>query len=101
MGVKKLGILQALGVTAYCSLVGVLFWKGNEIFGKAHPYIGPVSVLILLCVSVLVCALLVFYRPYKLFFAGEKKEAVDLVVFTAVWLFIFLLIFLGLMFFVR
>ena len=87
-----------MGVTVYCSLVGLIFWKGNAFFGKAHQYLGPVTVLILLSVSVLVCALLVFYKPYRLFFAGKKKEAIDIVVFTTVGLFISLLLFFGLMF---
>jgi len=97
MEVKKLGFLQALGVTAYCSLVGIIFWKGNDIFGKMHAYLGPVAVLILLSVSVLVCALIVFYNPYKLFFGGKKKEAVDTVLYTTVSLFVFFLLFLLLM----
>ena len=42
-----LGFLQALGVTPYCSLVGVIFWKGNEIFGKVDRYVGPVMFLLL------------------------------------------------------
>ncbi len=97
MNPKKLGFLQALGVTLYCSLIGIFFWKGNEIFGKVSNYFGPVTFLLLFAVSVLICALLVFYKPYKLFFAGKKKEAVDVVLFTALGLFISLLIFLGLM----
>ena len=101
MNSKKLGFLQALGVTAYCSLIGLLFWKGNEVFGKVSNYLGPVAFLLLFSVSVLVCALLVFYKPYKLFFAGKKKEAVDTVLFTAVGLVISLLIFLLLMLLTR
>lgn len=97
MNSKKLGFLQALGVTAYCSLVGMFFWKGNEIFGKVDNYFGPVTFLLLFAVSVLACALLVFYQPYKLFFAGKKKEAVDVVLFTALGLLASLFVFLGLM----
>jgi len=88
-----LGFFQALGVTFYCSLVGLLFWKGNEIFGQMN-YLGPVLVLVLLSVSVLICALIVFYRPYRLFFDGKKKEASELVLSTTAWLFVFFLVFL-------
>ena len=88
------GLMQALGVTAYCSLVGILFWKGNEIFGKVPNYFGPVTFLLLLSVSVLTCGFLFFFRPYNLFFAHKKKEAIDLVLSTAGWLFVFFLIFL-------
>lgn len=92
----RLGFLQAGGVTLYCSLVGLLFWKGDEIFGKVPNYFGPVAFLLLLSVSVLVCGLIVFYRPYKLFFSGKQQDAADLVLQTAGWLFVFFLVFLTL-----
>lgn len=93
---KGKGFVQAVGVTLHCGLVGVLFWKGNEIFGKAPNYAGPVAFLLLFSVSALICTLIVFYQPYKLFFNGKKKEALDLVLYTTGWLFIFFLIFLSL-----
>lgn len=91
---RGLGFIQALGVTLYCSLVGLLMWKGNTIFGNAPNYAGPVAVLLLFSVSALICALIVFYQPYRLFFEGKKKEAADLVLFTTGWLFLFFLLFL-------
>ena len=92
METKKLGFLQALGVTLYCALVGVLFWLGPKISPKVNSYFGPVMFLLLFSVSALICGLIVFYTPYKLFFEGKKKEAVDTVLFTAAWLFLFLLL---------
>lgn len=83
---KQKGFLQALGVAAYCALIGLFFWKGNELFGQVNLVLGPILMLILLSVSVLICGLLVFYQPYRLFFDGKKKEAADLVIFTTVWL---------------
>lgn len=97
MSIKKTGFLQALGVTVYCSLVGLLFWQGNHLFPKVNQYFAPVTMLLLLSVSVLVCGLLVFYKPYKLFFAEKEKDAVKLVVSTSLWLFVFLLVFFLLM----
>lgn len=88
----KRGFLQALGVALYCSLVGLLFWQGENIFPKFNPYFGPVMMLLLLSTSVLICGMIVFYKPYLLFFEGKKKEAVHLVLVTAGWLFIFLLL---------
>jgi len=90
--VKKLGFLQALGVTVYCSLVGILFWQGPQVFQKPNQYFFPVMFLLLFSVSALVCGLLVFYKPYKLFFSGKKKEAIDVVIATSLWLFLFLII---------
>src|SRR4030066_174977 len=97
MKAEKLGFLQALGVAAYCSLVGLIFWQGENIFPRVNPYFGPVMVLLLFSTSAMICGLLVFYKPYKLFFAGKKKEAVSVVVSTAVSLFAFLILFFLLM----
>jgi hypothetical protein len=97
MSIKKTGFLQALGVTIYCSLVGLLFWQGNHLFPRVNQYFAPVMMLLLLSVSVLVCGLLVFYKPYKLFFENKKKEAANLVVSTSFWLFISVFVFLLLM----
>lgn len=98
---KKLGFLQALGVTLYCSLIGVIFWQGSNIFSKVSPYFGPVMFLLLFSTSALICGLIVFYKPYKMFFEGKKKEAVAAVVFTSLWLFSFLILSILLMMFFR
>ena len=97
----KQGFLQAFGVAAYCALVGVIFWKGNQIFPNTNPYLGPVTVLLLFSTSVLICGLIVFYKPYKLFFAGKKKEAIDTVISTALYLFLFLVAFFTTLFLTR
>ena len=94
LSLRTQGLLQALGVTTYCGLVGLIFWKGNEIFGKMANYAGPVTFLLLFIVSALICSAIVFYQPYKLFFDGKKKEAVDLVLYTTGFLFFFFIIFL-------
>jgi len=89
--IKLTGLMQALEVGLYCLGVSLIFWKGNDIFGPVDIFLGPAMVLVLFSVSVLICGLLVFYRPYKLFFEGKKKEAVDLVLYTTVGLFAFFL----------
>jgi amino acid permease len=93
----KQGFFQALGVTIYCSLIGILFWKGNEIFGRVDSYFGPLMFLMLFSVSVLICGLLVFYKPYLLFFDGKKKQAIEVVASTAVFLFSFVLVVFGIL----
>jgi cation transport ATPase len=94
ISIEKQGLFQALGVAAYCTLIGLLMANGNILFGQMNLVIGPILMLILLSVSVLVCGLLVFYQPYQLFFDGKKKEAVDLVLFTTGWLVMFFFAFL-------
>jgi uncharacterized membrane protein YidH (DUF202 family) len=100
MNTKKQGLLQAAGVSLYCLLVGLSFGQANKFFPKQDPVLAPVLFLILFSASVLICSLIVFYKPYKLFFAGNKKDALDIVVYTALSLFIFaILTFVGLVIF--
>lgn len=88
----KRGFLQALGVTLYCSSIGLFFWTADKLFPKDPNFFAPVAFLLLFSFSALVCALIVFYEPYKLFFDNKKKQAIDLVLFTTGWLFVFFVI---------
>lgn len=90
----KQGFLQALGVGIYILLIGLFISNANAVFPKIGNFFGPVLFLLLFSTSALICGLLVFYKPYRLFFDGKKKEAVEVVVSTAAWLFGFLLIYL-------
>ena len=86
------GLYQALGVVAYCSLVSIIFWKGNQLFGKVSHYWGPVVFLSLFVVSALITALIVFYKPYLMFFEKkQKKAALNTVAWTAAWLLLFVI----------
>jgi hypothetical protein len=91
--IKKIAFLQASSLVIYCALVGLVFWKGEEFFGKMNNYLGPVLLLALLSLSVLMCALLVLGYPFILFWEDKKiKEAVRLVFYTAGWLAFFVLL---------
>lgn len=97
----KIGLLQAVGVTFYISLVSIVMNNAEKIFGKMNNVIGPVTFLTMFATSALVCGLLVFKKPYELFFDGKKKEAISVVVYTAVSLFVILLVLFGAMFFIK
>lgn len=90
----KQGILQSLGVTAYVTLIGLFMSNANNILGKGDTFATPIFVLLLLSVSVLICGLIVFFKPYKLFIAGKKKEAFETVIYTTLGLFVILVLFL-------
>ncbi len=94
----KLGLIQAIGVTIYCGLVGFVMNNAEHVFGKMNNLIGPVTFLIMFTVSALICGLLVFYKPYKLFFANKKNEALNVVVYTAISLLTILFILFGAMY---
>lgn len=98
--IKKLAFLQALGITLYCSLIGS-FMLYMESKGGPDSDFAPIAFLLLFSVSVLTCALTVFYNPFILFFDGKKKEAINLILYTTCWLFSFLLIFLSIIVFIK
>jgi len=90
-----ISFFQALGLVIYCSLVGLLFWRGDKWFGPMSTFLGPALVFVLFVVSALISALIVLGHPFILFW--EKKqtiEALELVIYTTAWLifFIFLIV---------
>lgn len=87
---KQKGFFQALGITLYISLIALFMNNANQIIGQTPKFIGSIAFLLLFSTSALVCALIVFYKPYLLFFSGHKKDAINLVVQTTIWLFVFL-----------
>lgn len=94
---KKLSLpfiafLQALGLTLYCGLVGLVMLNGNTWFGQMN-YLGPVLVLSLLVVSVLICALIAGGYPFLIFWDKKNtKEALRLIAYTAGWLLLFVVL---------
>lgn len=94
-----IAFLQALGVAAYCSLISLIFWCGEAWFGHVPNFFGPLLMLTLLSASALICGLLVFFYPIKLFLKTKKFESPLKIVFqTAVWLAVFgILLMLGIM----
>lgn len=92
-----IAFVQALGLSAYCTLVGLVFWGGSQGLARAldYSFLGPVMFLILFVVSALICALIVFGYAFILFW--EKKQtghAFKLVIFTGGWLIFLWLIFM-------
>lgn len=95
MSTKKQGLFQALGVLAYCSLISLFIFNAESIVGKEDNAFSPIIFLLLFSTSVLISATIVFYKPYKFFIEGKKKEALDTVIATALWLFVFVVVIFG------
>jgi hypothetical protein len=89
---NKSGFLQAFGVLAYCSLVGLFILNAENIIGGVDRTFGPIIFLLLFSTLVLICAVIVLLKPYKVFVEGKKKEALDIIVSTALWLFVFVIV---------
>lgn len=95
LSLSFIAFLQALGLVAYCSLVGYFMWQGENIFGPPYTFLGPAMFLVLFVVSALISALLILGYPFILFW--EKKQlikALKLVVYTIAWLVFFVLLFI-------
>lgn len=88
-----ISFLQALGLTLYCSLVGLIFWQGNKWFGTVPNFWGPLLFLILFVFSAVISALIVLGYPFILFWEKKQtKESLKLVLYTAFWLVFFILL---------
>jgi len=82
-----IAFLQALAITVYVSLIGLLMWGGNSLFGTMNNFLGPTLFLLLFVLSVIICTLLFGYYPFILW--SEKKQtekAVRVVLATTGWL---------------
>jgi hypothetical protein len=88
-----IGFLQALGLALYCTLVGLIFWKGDTWFGNIDSPLGPFAMLSLFVVSVLICALITLGYPFIVFWDKKNtKQALKLILYTAGWLMLFVII---------
>lgn len=93
MEFRKEGFYQSLGVVGYISLIATLMQNIERTLGRVEDsFLAPIAFLTLFSTSALTCGLIVFYKPYKLFFDGKKKEAIDIVLSTAISLFIILIL---------
>jgi hypothetical protein len=81
----KYAILDGLGVYVYILLVAIFMSQANSWFGTEDiKILTPAIVLMLFVISALVTGSLVLGRPVMMYMDGMKKEAVRLVVQTAV-----------------
>ena len=93
LSIYRVAFLQGLLQMGYIGLVAILFWKGNELFGKVPNYLGPVLFLTLFVASALISALIVLGYPFYLFWEEKKtKKSLELVAYTTAWLIAFLLL---------
>lgn len=82
----KNGFLNALGALVYIALVGTLMQNGSKIFGETDNFITPIAVLLLFTLSAIVVGGLILGKPIMLYLDTKKKEAISLLISTALWL---------------
>lgn len=77
------GLLQALGIIAYCALISGFFWAMNEYFAKPDQLLAIALMLILLVFSAAVTGLLFFGYPAYLVVRQRKiRKALVVIGFT-------------------
>lgn len=81
-----LGLLHAIGVTLYVTVISLVMMRGDEWFGKMDSFVGPALMLMLLVLSAAITAFLVFGRPVLLYLDQKKQEALKLLGFTIGWM---------------
>lgn len=91
----KKGLASATGIMAYIVLFTLFIMSANKFIPGPDPAWAPLVFLTLFCFSVLACGLIVFYKPYMLFIDKKEKEAGQLVLATAKWLGVFVLVIIG------
>ncbi|GEM_PF-346362 len=94
---KVIGIIQAAGITLYVSLFGIFIQNIKQWLAlhniQEHPILGIILFLLTFIVSALVCGSIVFTKPILLFFDGKRVEAFKVVLWSLLWLTIFLIVF--------
>ena len=94
----KRAALNSLGVVVYVFLVSLVLNNGERIFGaEDNELISPVIFLLLFVFSALLTSGLILGKPILLYLDGQKKEGVKLLMITGACLFVYLLIFVGIL----
>jgi len=89
----KRSFIHAVGVCAYISLVA---FAVTSRAGQNFPdnILAPLLMLTVLVFSVGVMGMLIFAKPLMMYLDGQKKEALWLVIYTLLWLAVFITIIL-------
>ena len=101
---KKLikdGLDFALGEAAYIALVASFIQYANRYFGPGTNILGIVAFLMLFVLSAALSGALILGKPILLYLDNKKKEAIQLFSLTLGWLFIFLIILLIILIFLK
>ncbi len=80
---------NALFTVLYIALVAALMSYGHKIFSPGPEILTGIAVLSLFVLSALITGMLVLGKPIYLYWEGQKKEGVKLLICTTLWLVIF------------
>ncbi len=95
LSLPTIALFESAGLTLYISFVAKFLENGGRWFQGLDPAWGITFFLLTFVSSAVISALLVLGYPIFLFFEGKRKIAIELVLWSAVWLVGFLGIFLS------
>ena len=79
---SKNPLLNAGVAIVYIILVASVMYYGPQLAGPIDGVIVPIALLSLFVLSAVVMGFLFLYEPMQLYFSGEKKEAIRILVKT-------------------
>lgn len=89
----KWAFVHSVGVTVYILLVALFMRNADRIFGDLDKSIfGPALFLMLFVLSAAVVGSLIAGKPLMLYLDGKKKEAVTMLGYTILFLFLLFLV---------
>ncbi|HEX3100084.1 MAG TPA: hypothetical protein VHQ41_03915 [Patescibacteria group bacterium] len=83
---KQRSLLNALGTAAYVAIIATLLQNGERIFGEPNSMVAPIAFLLLFVMSASITGGLVLGKPILMYMDGQKKEAVQMFLYTLGWL---------------
>ena len=89
---KIIAFLQAVGLTAYISLIALFMQNAEKWFGpqKGNQMFGIMVFLLIFVISALISASIMLGYPAFLFLKDKKKTALKIVLQSIGWLIVFL-----------
>jgi len=88
----KIALVNSVATMAYVSLVVLVMSNGEKLFGSGDNFGIGLTMLMLFVLSASVTGSLVVGKPILLYLDGDKKDAVKLLLYTILDLFILTLI---------
>ena len=92
VSIGKYALANGLLTALYALLIALFFANAHDLFGDVKSALIPMAMLLLFVFSALVCGSLVLGRPLMWYLDGNKKEAIRLLGYTALVLFVVMIV---------
>ena len=86
---KKRGLINAIATALYVIAVGSFMYYGSTVkLGRANIALIPIALLLIFVFSAALTSFLIFGKPAQLYVDGKKKEALSMLSYTFISLFV-------------